>query len=121
MQEPKDDRRDALTWAQELRTGAIEKSVNKAPDRFALLRQLALSYDMVMRDVVQTQLQAVAKERTTRWFEVGVASASDPSRFLSQGVRCWFISSNRPICPRFWPLWLVKARIENVRPARNTG
>ena len=54
---PKDDRRDALARAQELRTGAIEKYVFKAPDRFALLRQLAQSYDMVMRDVVRTQLR----------------------------------------------------------------
>jgi len=51
----KNDRRDAFARAQELRLGAIEKLVFKAPDRFALLRQLASSYDLITRDVVRTQ------------------------------------------------------------------
>jgi transposase len=51
----KSDRRDALARAQELRLGAFEKIVFKAPNQFALLRQLAQSYDMITRDVVRTQ------------------------------------------------------------------
>lgn len=57
---PKDDGRDALARAQELRTGGIEKSVFKAPEHFGLLRQLATSYDTVTRDVVRTQLRLKA-------------------------------------------------------------
>jgi transposase len=53
----KDDRHDALALAQDLRLGAIEKNVFKAPDRFALLRQLAKSYDTMTRDVVRTQVR----------------------------------------------------------------
>jgi transposase len=52
---PKSDQRDAFSLAQALRTGAIETSVFKAPTRFALLRELARTYDMVTRDVVRTQ------------------------------------------------------------------
>jgi transposase len=56
----KSDRRDALARAQDLRLGAIEKIVFKAPDRFALLRQLARSYDAITRDVVRTQCRLKA-------------------------------------------------------------
>jgi hypothetical protein len=51
----KSDRRDALARAQELRLGAFEKIVFKAPNQFALLRHLAWSYDSITRDVVRTQ------------------------------------------------------------------
>jgi transposase len=51
----KNDRRDALARAQELRLGAFEKIVFKAPNQFALLRHLASTYDLITRDVVRTQ------------------------------------------------------------------
>jgi len=58
--DPKSDGRDALARAQQLRLGAVEKIVFKAPDRFALLRQLARSYDMITRDAVRTQCRIKA-------------------------------------------------------------
>lgn len=56
----KNDRLDALARAQQLRLGTFEKIVFKAPDRFALLRQLACGYDMITRDVVRTQCRLKA-------------------------------------------------------------
>lgn len=52
---PKSDARDAFARAQDLRMGAIEKRVFKDPCRFALLRELARTYEMITRDVVRTQ------------------------------------------------------------------
>jgi len=57
---PKSDARDAVTRAQDLRTGAIDKFVFKDPSRFALLRQLARSYDTLCRDVVRVQCRLKA-------------------------------------------------------------
>jgi len=57
---PKSDARDAVARAQDLRTGDIDKSVFKEPSRFALLRQLARSYDTLSRDVVRVQCRLKA-------------------------------------------------------------
>jgi transposase len=59
----KDDARDALTCAQQLRTGVIEKIVFKAPDRYSLLRQLAFSYDRLVSDTVRTRCRLKATYR----------------------------------------------------------
>jgi transposase len=57
---PKSDQRDALARAQQLRLGAFDKVVFKAPTRFALLRELARCYDAITQDVVRTQCRIKA-------------------------------------------------------------
>ena len=56
----KNDGLDAFARAQQLRTGRFDKLVFKAPTRFALLRQLACTYDALTRDVVRTQCRLKA-------------------------------------------------------------
>jgi transposase len=62
---PKDDLRDAMGRAEELRIGALEKVVYKAPRRFTGLRHAVRTYDMMTRDVVRVKnrLRAVYRSR----------------------------------------------------------
>jgi transposase len=57
---PKSDQLDAFARAEQLRIGTFDKLVFKAPTRFALLRQLARTYDALTRDVVRTQCRLKA-------------------------------------------------------------
>jgi transposase len=57
---PKNDQVDAFARAEQLRRGTFDKLVFKAPTRFALLRQLACTYDTLTRDVVRTQCRLKA-------------------------------------------------------------
>jgi transposase len=57
---PKSDQRDAFARAEQLRIGTFDKLVFKAPTQFALLRQLAGTYDALARDVVRTQCRLKA-------------------------------------------------------------
>lgn len=61
----KDDLRDALALAEELRTGALDTKVYKAPKQFSGLRNAVRAYGMVIRDVVRTKnrLKAVYRSR----------------------------------------------------------
>jgi len=62
---PKDDLRDALARANELRLGSLEKVVYKAPRRFSGLRNAVGAYNMLTRDVVRARnrLKAVYRSR----------------------------------------------------------
>jgi transposase len=62
---PKSDAHDAHGLAEQLRIGAIEKYVYKAPRRFTMLRDLARVHMMVTRDLVrvQSRLKAVYRSR----------------------------------------------------------
>jgi transposase len=51
----KDDLRDAWTRADELRTGAIETRVYKAPQHLAALRNAVRAYGFAVRDVVRAK------------------------------------------------------------------
>jgi len=51
----KDDLRDAWTRADELRTGAIETRVYKAPQHLAALRSAVRAYGFAVRDVVRAK------------------------------------------------------------------
>jgi transposase len=51
----KDDLRDAWTRAEELRTGAIETRVYKAPQHLAALRNAVRAYGFAVRDVVRAK------------------------------------------------------------------
>lgn len=52
---PKDDRRDAWARANELRTGAIETRVFKAPEHLAGLRNAVRAYGFAVTDVVRAK------------------------------------------------------------------
>lgn len=52
---PKDDLRDAWMRAEELRTGAIETRVYKAPQHLAALRNAVRAYGFAVRDVVRAK------------------------------------------------------------------
>ncbi len=62
---PKDDRRDAWSRANELRTGAIETQVFKAPEQLAGLRTAVRAYGFAVTDVVRAKnrLKAVLLSR----------------------------------------------------------
>jgi transposase len=62
---PKDDRRDAWARANELRTGAIETRVYKAPEHLAGLRNAVRAYGFAVTDVVRAKnrLKAVFLSR----------------------------------------------------------
>ena len=51
----KDDLRDAWARAEELRTGAIETRVYKAPQHLAALRNAVRAYGFAVRDVVRAK------------------------------------------------------------------
>jgi transposase len=61
----KDDLRDAFARAEELRTGALETKVFKAPKQFSGLRNAVRAYGMVIQDVVRAKnrLKAVYRSR----------------------------------------------------------
>jgi transposase len=52
---PKSDRRDAFARADELRTGAIETRVFKAPEHFAALRNAVRAYGFAVTDTVRAK------------------------------------------------------------------
>ena len=52
---PKDDERDALALAEQMRTGKLETTVYKHVGPFGALRNLVKTHGMVVRDVVRTQ------------------------------------------------------------------
>ena len=52
---PKDDLRDAWARAEELRTGAIQTRVYKAPQHLAALRNAVRAYGFAVRDVVRAK------------------------------------------------------------------
>jgi len=62
---PKDDLRDALELAEELRVGSFKKVVYKAPRRFSGLRDAVRTYIMMTRDMVRVKnrLKAVYRSR----------------------------------------------------------
>lgn len=62
---PKDDRRDAWSRANELRTGSIETRVFKAPEQLAGLRNAVRAYGFAVTDVVRAKnrLKAVFLSR----------------------------------------------------------
>lgn len=60
----KSDALDALARAEELRTGAIECPVFKAPGQFSRLRELARVHSMLVGDVVRVQLRLKAMYRS---------------------------------------------------------
>jgi transposase len=61
----KDDLRDAFALAEQLRTGALESKVFKAPKQFSGLRNAVRAYGMIIQDVVRTKnrLKAVYRSR----------------------------------------------------------
>jgi transposase len=61
----KDDVRDAFGLAEELRAGALQSKVFKAPKQFSGLRNAVRAYGMVIQDVVRTKnrLKAVYRSR----------------------------------------------------------
>lgn len=61
----KDDRRDAIELADQLRCGTLATRVYKAPKELAALQSAVRAYDMVTRDVVRTKnrLKAVFRAR----------------------------------------------------------
>lgn len=65
---PKDDLRDALERAEELRTGVLKKVVYKAPRRFSGLREAVRTHGMITRDVVRVKnrLKAAYRSRGIR-------------------------------------------------------
>jgi transposase len=62
---PKDDLRDAMERAEELRIGALKKVVYKAPRKFSGLRDAVRTYGMLTSDVVRVKnrLKAVYRSR----------------------------------------------------------
>jgi transposase len=62
---PKDDLRDAVDRAEELRTGALRSVVYKAPGQFGGLREAVRTYGMMTSDVVRVKnrLKAVYRSR----------------------------------------------------------
>jgi transposase len=62
---PKDDLRDAMDRAEELRIGALKKVVYKAPRRFTGLRDAVRTYGMMTRDAVRVKnrIKAVYRSR----------------------------------------------------------
>jgi transposase len=52
---PKDDERDALALAEQMRTGKLDTTVYKHVGPFGALRNLVKTHGMVVRDVVRTQ------------------------------------------------------------------
>src|SRR5439155_5134339 len=68
----KDDLRDAFALAEELRIGALESMVFKAPKHFSGLRNAVRAYGMVVSDVVRVKnrLKAVYRSR-------GISTESD--------------------------------------------
>ena len=52
---PKDDERDALALAEQMRNGKLETTVYKHVGPFGALRNLVKTHAMVVRDVVRTQ------------------------------------------------------------------
>jgi len=75
---PKSDQRDALSLAQALRTGAIETSVFKAPNQFALLRELARAYHVLTQDVVRSKNRIKSLYRS-RGISTPGSSVYDPN------------------------------------------
>jgi hypothetical protein len=64
----KDDLRDAFARAEEIRIGAVETRVYKAPQYLAALRSAARAYGMAIRDLVRVKnrLKAVFRSRGIR-------------------------------------------------------
>ena len=52
---PKDDERDALALAEQMRTGKLDTTVYKQVGAFGALRNLVKTHSMVVQDVVRTQ------------------------------------------------------------------
>ncbi|MBK6532103.1 MAG: transposase [Deltaproteobacteria bacterium] len=65
---PKDDERDALALAEQMRTGKLETTVYKHVGPFGALRNLVKTHAMVVRDVVRTQnrIRALFRSRAGR-------------------------------------------------------
>jgi transposase len=65
---PKNDARDAWTRAEELRVGAIQTRVFKAPPQFAFLRNAMRAHLMAVRDLsrAKNRLRAVFRSRGVR-------------------------------------------------------
>lgn len=57
---PKSDAADAYGLADKLRINAVDKRVFKAPQQFAVLRELARVHYMLVRDVVRVQVRIKA-------------------------------------------------------------
>jgi len=77
---PKSDARDAYGLAEQLRIGAVEKSVYKAPKQFAVLRELARIHSMLVTDVVRVQLRLKSMYRSRAICTAGTAVYSPKSR-----------------------------------------
>ncbi len=77
---PKSDARDAYGLAEQLRIGAVEKSVFKAPKQFAVLRELARIHGMLVSDVVRVQLRLKSMYRSRAISTAGTAVYRPKSR-----------------------------------------
>jgi hypothetical protein len=82
---PKDDIRDAWARAEELRTGAIQTRVYKAPQHLAALPNAVRAYGFAVRDVVRAKnrLRSVFLSRGIE-VDAGVYEAKGRSKWLAE-------------------------------------
>jgi hypothetical protein len=122
---PKDDLRDAWGRADELRTGAIQTRVYKAPQHLAALRNAVRAYGFAVRDVVRAKnrLKSVflSRGRSTRECTSprGGASGSPSCRRRIETSRSGSVGNWTACCRYGTPPRSGCA--ERPRPTRSSG
>ena len=76
----KNDQRDAFHLAEQLRTGAIKRTVYKDAGEYRTLRELGRTHAMVVQDVVRVQNRIKALYRSRGVAVAGTAVYAEPSR-----------------------------------------
>jgi len=76
----KDDERDAFQLAEQLRTGAIKKSVFKEVGEYGTLRELGRAHTMIVQDVVRVQNRIKALFRSRGVAVSGKSAYSEEGR-----------------------------------------
>jgi transposase len=106
---PKDDLRDAFSRAQEIRIGAIDRSVYKPPSHLAPLRNAARAYRMAVQDVtrVKCRLKSVLRSRGVP-VDSSVYEPGSRQRWLQE----------LPPAPRPLAAWL-REQLDQLLPLRD--